>query len=106
MRILEDLVNEFVKLSYGAAPASIQPRPDGTLLLGFRLSTQKRHREKQDQLGIPEEVHDDLVWRNMEYFFSAPFPPGPGPKFSNIRTGVSHALGQTEVEVPESQRHF
>jgi hypothetical protein len=33
---------------------------------GFRWSTQKLQREKQNQLGILEQVHDDFVWGNMQ----------------------------------------
>ena len=70
---------------------------------GFLLGTQKRNGKEQKQLDIPEEVRDDLVWRNMEYLFAPPFSPGSGPKFLNIYTGVCYAPCQTEIEVPESQ---
>jgi hypothetical protein len=70
---------------------------------GFHLGTQKRSGKEQKQLDISEEVHDDLVWRDMEYPFVPPFSPGPGPKLLNFCAGVCYALCQTEIEVPESQ---
>ena len=33
---------------------------------GFLVSAQKRYGKEQNQLGIPEEIRDDFVWRNME----------------------------------------
>ena len=68
--------------------------------------TQKRCSKEYKQLDIPEEVHEDLVWWNVEQFPATPFPQGPGPKLLNFLSGVSYAFCQTEVHGAESQRQF